>query len=59
MWHRVSRCATRTSAVHVLHLTTLVSPHDDNAPARTRLDWEARVPTSGTLQHVARRPGVL
>ena len=45
MWHRLLRCATRTSAVHVLPLTTLGSPHDDHAPARTRLDWEARLPS--------------
>jgi hypothetical protein len=58
MWHRLSRWATHTSAVHVLPLTTLGSPHDDHAPARTCLAWEARVPIRGTLQHVAQRPGV-
>jgi hypothetical protein len=58
MWHRLLWCATRTSAVHVLYLTTLVSLHDDHAPVRTRLDWEARVLIRGALQHMAQRPGV-
>jgi hypothetical protein len=59
MWHRLLWCATRTSAVHVLHPTTLVPPHDDHAPVRTRLDWEARVLIRSTLQHMAQRPGVV
>jgi hypothetical protein len=59
MWHRVSRWATRPSAVYVLHLTTLGSPYDDHAPARTRLAWEARVPIRGTLQHMTQRRGVV
>ncbi len=58
MWHRSSRCATRTSTVHLLHRITLVSAHDDHAPACTCLAWEARVPTRGTLQHRAQWPGV-
>ncbi len=57
MWHRSSRCATRTSTVHLLHRITLVSD-DDHAPACTCLAWEARVPTRGTLQHRAQWPGV-
>jgi hypothetical protein len=59
MWHRLSWWATRTSAVPVLQLTTLGSPHDDHAPARTRLAWEARVPIRGTLQHMTQRRGVV
>jgi len=58
MWHRLLRCATRTSAVHVLHRITLGSLHDDRAPVRTRLEWEARVLLRGALQHMAQRPGV-
>jgi hypothetical protein len=38
---------------------TLVSLHDDHAPVRTRLDWEARVLIRGALQHMAQRPGVV
>ena len=48
MWHRLLWCATRTSAVHVLRLPMVVSAHGDNAPARTRLAREARVPTRST-----------
>jgi|SoiMethySBSTD1v2_1073268.scaffolds.fasta_scaffold165208_2 hypothetical protein len=52
MWHRLSRCATRTSTVHVLHRITLVSAHDDHALACPCLTWEARMPTRGFCQVV-------
>ena len=55
MGHRLSWCAPHTSAGRALRLTTPVAAHDDHAPARPRLDEEAREPTRCTLQHVARR----
>jgi hypothetical protein len=58
MRHRLFWCATRTSGVHVLDRTTLVSLHGDHAPVRTRLDWEKRVLLRGALQHIAQRSGV-
>jgi hypothetical protein len=45
MGHRWARWAPRPSAVHGLPRTTLGLPHNDHAPARTRLDWEARLPS--------------
>lgn len=55
MWHRVSRCVPRTSAGHTLCLTMSVAAHDNRAPARARLDWEAHKPTRRVLQHAARQ----